>query len=53
MEKRGEEKGREGEDKLKVKSNDFFNMECIGVTLPTLVLTKRFVFDCPPFKSRE
>ena len=53
MEKRGEEKGRKGEDKLKVRSNDFFSMEWIGVTLPTLVLTKRSVFDCPPSKSRE
>ena len=53
MEKRGKEKGREGEDKLKAKSNDFFSMECIEVTLPTLVLIKRFAFDCPPSKSRE
>ena len=53
MEKRGEEKGREGKDKLKVRSNNLFSMECIGVTLPTLVLTKRFVFDCSPSKSRE
>ena len=53
MEKRGEEKEREGEDKLKVKSNNLFSMECIGVTLPTLVLTKRSAFDCPPSKSKE
>ena len=53
MEKREKEKGGEGEDKLKVRSNDFFSIECIEVTLPTLVLTKRSVFDCLPSKSRE
>ena len=51
MEKRGEEKEGERGDKLKVKSNDFFSMACIGVPLPTLVLTERSVFDCLP--SRE
>ena len=53
MEKRGKEKGRERKDKLKARFNDLFNMECIEVTLPTLVLTKRSTFDCLPFKSRE
>ena len=53
MEKRGEEKEGERGDKLKVRSNDFFSMTCIGVPLPTLVLTERFVFDCSPSKSRE
>ena len=53
MEKRGKEKREEGEDKLKVRSNDFFNMECIEVTLSTLVLTKRSAFDYLPSKSRK
>ena len=53
MEKRGEEKGREREDKLKVRFNDLFSMECIGISSPTLVLTKRSMFDCLPSKSRE
>ena len=53
MEKRGKEKRGEGEDKLKVKSNDFFSMKCIEVTLSTLVFTKRFVFNCSPSKSKE
>ena len=53
MKKRGEEKGRKRKDKLKVRSNDFFSMGCIGVTLPTLVFTKRSTFDCLPSKSRE
>ena len=28
-------------------------MECIEVSLPTLVLIKRSVFDCLPFKTRS
>ena len=53
MEKRREEKEKKKKNKLKVRSNDLFSMECIKVTLPTLVLTKRSMFDCLPFKSRE
>ena len=53
MEKRGEEKGGGREDKLRVKSKDLFSMECIGVSLPTLVLTKGSAFDCLPSETRE
>ena len=44
--KRGGRKEKKEGDKLKVRPNDLFNMECIGVSSPTLVLTKRFMFDC-------
>ena len=53
MEKRREEKEGERRDKLKVRFNDFFSMACIGIPLPTLVLTERSVFNCSPSKSRE
>ena len=52
MEKKGEKRGERG-DKLKIRSKDLFNMECIGVSLPTLVLTKGSAFDCPSSKTRE
>ena len=50
MKKREEEKER---NKLKVRPNNLFSMEYIEVSSPTLVLTKRFMFDCPSFKSKE
>ena len=52
MEKRGEEKGKRG-NKLRIKFKDFFSMECIEVSLPTLVLTKGSAFDCLLSKTRE
>ena len=52
MEKRGEERGERG-DKLRVRSKDLFSMGCIGVSLSTLVLTKRSAFDCLPSKTKE
>ena len=51
--KRGGKKGGGREDKLRVRSKDLFSMECIGVSLPTLVLTKGSAFDCLPSKTRE
>ena len=53
MEKRGEERGGGRGDKLRVRFKDLFSMECIGVSLPTLVLTKGSAFDCLSSKTRE
>ena len=48
----GRKRGGRG-DKLRVRFKDLFSMECIRVSLPTLVLTKGSVFDCLSSKTRE
>ena len=51
--KRGRKKREERGNKLKVRSNDLFSMECIGVSSPTLVFFLRFRHQVPFIRVKK